>query len=786
MTPEQERINLLAARLEVLLKKHELFSDEIAQLKKELNELKEKPSLRFEAEIKPTVTKSEPEIVKVTVNEEPIAVVNYNLSSQKKKTVETQNSPIQETPKPAQQSPFPTEKSGLEKFIGENLFSIIGIIITVIGVVIGAKYAIDNQLINPLTRIILGYLVGFGLLGFAIKLKKNYHNFSAILLSGSMAINYFLTFAAYSFYGLMPQSITFIIMVIFTVFTVLSSLKYDKPIIAQFGLVGAYTIPFLLSDGSGKIAVLFSYMALLNIGILVISIKKYWKSLFYSSYIITWLIFSIWFGIQYESAQHFGLAFFFLFLFFIIFYATFILHKLINSQKFEFSDIISLMSNSFVFFALGYLLFESNSVASNYLGLFTLFNAIAHFTVSMLITKYKLADKNILYLILGLVIVFITIAIPVQFEGNWVTLIWSAEAVLVFWIGRSKSVPVYEVLTYPLIALSAGNIILYWSANYNIYHLQSVTPLFNPIFLTSSLLTIAYGGLTYIQSKFPTSIKLKETDESLQEFVSKLIPALFILAIYFSFGLELFAYLHQYYYDQHDIYAFSYSQSQVFNHQIVSWLINYTLVFVSALSLINTYKIKNQLLGFANIFVNALAMLALLIYSFGNFSDLLKNIVQTELTTQLKFATDQIYYQRYFSILLASLLLWSSYKYVKASFMKIDLKIAFDSMLHLTILWVLSNEIIVNLSTTNFSPIYGLSILWGLYALVLILIGIFKSDKIHLRYGGIGLLGITLFKLFFIDIVHLNAISKTIIFVTLGILLLVISFLYNKYKHLIK
>jgi uncharacterized membrane protein len=78
----------------------------------------------------------------------------------------------------------------------------------------------------------------------------------------------------------------------------------------------------------------------------------------------------------------------------------------------------------------------------------------------------------------------------------------------------------------------------------------------------------------------------------------------------------------------------------------------------------------------------------------------------------------------------------------------------------------------------------GLSILWGVYSLFMIVLGIMKHKK-YLRIGAIVLFGITLIKLFFYDISHLNTISKTIIFISLGILLLVISFLYNKYRLLI-
>ena len=75
----------------------------------------------------------------------------------------------------------------------------------------------------------------------------------------------------------------------------------------------------------------------------------------------------------------------------------------------------------------------------------------------------------------------------------------------------------------------------------------------------------------------------------------------------------------------------------------------------------------------------------------------------------------------------------------------------------------------------------GLSILWGLYALFLIVLGIWRN-KAYLRIGAIGLFGITLLKLFFYDIAHLPTLPKTVIFLALGSLLLLISFLYNKYR----
>ena len=118
--------------------------------------------------------------------------------------------------------------------------------------------------------------------------------------------------------------------------------------------------------------------------------------------------------------------------------------------------------------------------------------------------------------------------------------------------------------------------------------------------------------------------------------------------------------------------------------------------------------------------------------------------------------------------------------------MQSNLKLPFALLLHITTLWVASSEMIHWLNVAGEAQSYklGLSILWASYALLLIVLGIWKKKK-YLRIGAIGLFGVTLIKLFFYDIRHLDTIAKTVVLVLLGVLLLIISFLYNKYKHII-
>ncbi|RAJ12485.1 DUF2339 domain-containing protein [Arenibacter echinorum] len=781
MTDSQDQINLLLERLELLLKRQDEFSKEINILRKDINLLRE---TQVDTSLSDTISTTAPLQAKESTEK---VVQDSVIGTQPAKTqVEKELSGIKKTP---------ILKLDIEKFIGENLINKIGIVITVIGVAIGAKYSIEHELISPLTRIILGYLAGAGLLGFGIKLKQKFENYSAVLVSGAMAIFYFITFAAFSFYNLFPQGMAFALMVVFTVFTVVAAINYNRQVIALIGLVGAYAIPFLLSEGSNEVMVLFSYMAIINIGILIIAFKKYWKPLYYSSFGLTWLMFFVWFISKYETEQHFGMAMTFLSLFFLIFYMAFLGYKLLQKEKFGITDVILLLFNSMIFFGLGYSILHNQEAGKQLLGLFTLINALIHFVVGFIIYRQKLADVNLFYFIIGLVLVFITIAIPVQLNGNWVTLLWAGEATLLFWLGRSKHVTIYEKLSYPLMLLAVFSIFEDWSWVYGGYDPADsgtkITPLLNLNFLTSLLTICAFGYMYWIDLRERNSPNNKEPRNSYQTLISYSIPVVLVLIIYFALRIELVTYWDQLYLDSalvitpegHD------QPSYFWDYNIRSirdiWTINYTLLFVSAFSLINIKKLKSHQLGVFSIVINCLVIAFFLFVGLYELSELRESYLDRNNSQYYHIGTWNII-MRYVSYIFVGITLLATYWYNKQEFLKLRFNIGYDLLLYISLLWISSSELINWMDILEFAQSYklGLSILWGVYALLLIVLGIWKNKK-HLRIMAFALFGVTLIKLFLYDISHLDTLAKTIVFVSLGVLLLIISFLYNKYKHII-
>lgn len=778
MKEDPEKIKELLEKLDVLLKRQESFSEEINGLREEIYQLKTGQS-EVSTEVEPVSEFAEEDLVP-----------SEGHSSKEKIKYYVEKEPAQKHEKPPASKP----KIDLEKFIGENLISKIGIVITIIGVAIGAKYTIENQLISPLTRIVLGYLVGIGLLGFGIRLKEKYKNYSAVLVSGAMAIMYFITFAAYSFYDLFPQVIAFALMVVFTIFTVIAAINYNKQVIALIGLVGAYAVPFLLGDGSGNVVVLFSYMVIINIGVLAIAFQKYWKPVYYSAFVLTWVIYSSWSAFNFYNAEYFNTGFAFLILFFVTFYVTFLAYKLLRKEQFNIGDILLLLANSFIFYGHGYAYLYDHASYNNLLGLFTLVNAIIHFIVSLVIYQQKLGDRKLFYLVSGLVLVFITIAIPVQLDGNWVTLLWAGQAVLLFWIGRTKAMPFYEQLSYPLMVLAFFSIIHDWNTAYHIYIPDEpetrISPLFNVNFLMS-LLFIA--GFFFINKwnrseKYAAALPPKNW---IFKIMSVLIPGILLVTLFFTFKMEISTYWTQLSIDsaltvqpEGQTYP-NYYKNLDFDRFRTIWEINYALFFFSLLAFVNFKYIGSRLLAFVNL---GLAIVTFLIFFSAGLSAL------TELRDSYLEQKLSEYYQRgifnliirYISLAFATLLLFASYRFIRQKFLKSDFQNTYDFLFHIAIIWMISSELMnwMEIAGSAQSDKLAISIFWGIYALFLIILGIWKKQK-HLRMGAIALFAVTLIKLFFYDLSDLDTIAKTTVFVSLGVLLLVISFLYNKYNHLI-
>jgi uncharacterized membrane protein len=608
-----------------------------------------------------------------------------------------------------------------------------------------------------------------------------------------MAILYFITYAAYAFYALIPSALAFALMVLFTVFTVAASVKWNRQVIAHIGMVGAYAVPFLLDDGSGRIVILMGYVALINCGILAIAFLKWWKVLYYSSFTLTWLIFLTWYIPGYLPAEDFHAAMAFSAVYFTTFYVIFLAYKLIRQERHETADILMLLVNSGIFYGIGYASLHANLDFADARGLFTLGVAVVHFIVAWLIWLRKPVNPETFYFVLALGLAFLTITVPVQLDGNWVTLLWSAEAAALFYIGRTKNLAVFELLACLLLIVLFFSIIHDWQSVYGIHNpltsATGFTPLLNIHFLTSMAVAASCGFILYV-SQIKRFISPLAGKPLMLKAMNFCIPAFLIFVLYFAFIMEISCFWRQLYagslitLDTGQTFPQHYHNDDLLRYRTIA-LFNFTLVFFSLMAVVNVRFFRSQPLGLFNLCAGTIALGLIFTFGLQALGDL-RNSYAEQYLADLYYRGPMNIGIRYVSFSLAGLMLLAIRSYVRSDFLQVNLTTEFDFLLHTVVLTVLSNELITWIALNNPGQSYklGLSILFGVYSLLLILLGI-RSRKAYLRYAAIALFGATLLKLVLYDLSYLSTIAKTIVFVILGVLLLIISFLYNKYKAVI-
>ena len=676
------------------------------------------------------------------------------------------------TKEPVIEWPKLIKKEDWERFIGGNLFNKIGIAIILIGVFIGVKYSIDHDLISPTMRIILGYLTGGALFGVGYYLKPKYEKFSAVLVSGAMAIFYFLTYVAYDFYQMFPTGVAFALMFFVTVATIWFALSYNQQIIALIGMVGGYAVPFLLSNGGGHVWVLLSYVAFINVGILIISFYKQWRWLYHSAFVFTWALYLTLHVFKYKDNQ--GLYFSFLLVYYLIFHFAFIVRKLWAKDTFTIGDILILLSNTLLFYSLG-LSFTFENVfehTRDYLTIFTLANALFHFLVYYY-TRSRGASKELKYLSLILAISFGTLTIPIYFKGVWITLFWAMEAGGLFWVGRTKKIRMYEVISYIVLSLATFSLLGNWieRKTHIFYEPWQVTAFLNMTFFNSLSYVAIVAGISYVNSRY------REKASVTFDYV---INILLFITLYATFYIEIYSYwairINQYSIEA-DTGMKAYDGLQYFKQM---WLIVYTVAYFALFTWIDTRYIRKEKILSNNLIFNLVIGVIMLTQGLYLLSEL-RGLYLTYMPNMMYIII------RYIALLAFALLLWQTYKLLNAEAINFKNNKVRDLVLYGVVLWVVSSEWLhwteLLGATANYK--LGLSILWVSYGVFMLVKGI-HQNKSYMRIASISVILFTLVKLFFYDIAHLSTISRVVVLVILGVLLMIASFLYVKYDKKIR
>ncbi|MGL1888719.1 MAG: DUF2339 domain-containing protein [Reichenbachiella sp.] len=710
-----------------------------------------------------TSISKEPETIKSQL-------VTQILAAKKGAVKEPVNLPPKKIQKPVRPS-FMERNPDLEKFIGENLLSKIGIVIFVIGMGFLVKLGIDSNVISEGMRVAIGILIGGGMIGLAHYLRNSFVKFSSILIGGALAVLYFSIALAFHEYNLIPQTAAFIIMVLITGFSVLLSISYDRKELAVLAIIGGFGTPFFVSSGNGDFVTLLSYILILDIGMLALVYFKKWNVINYLVYAFTYILFSGLFisnNLDHQTATT-GELFVFLTAFYLIFFLMSIIYNVANKKKFQFTEVGMLLSNSAIYFGFGLSLVHDYSNGL-YSGLFTGLIAIFNFGFTYVLFKRKDIDKNLLYLLIGLVLTFLTLIAPVQLKGNFITLFWALESVLLLWLSIKSGIKIMKLASVLITLLMFISLVIDWQQIYLNFSIpMMLSPFLNKAFLTSF---ISMGALFAI-SQLMVEKQILTFKGNQVVWKPIYIKTLLIIAIYGGFFFEL----------NYQFYRFEFQPTFSL---ILLGIFSYAYIIL--LGILPYFKSNEQIRKA----IGVLSILAIISYMTGY-------------TYQISFARDNYlasagsdstgFFAHYILLALFAILLIGIYREIYS-------KHGFKSKIGTISLWILA-FITVFISSTEFghlSILYSYvpqgnvnydsavksvyPIVWAITALALMISGM-KFKLKTLRLASLGLFLITIIKLFFYDLAG-NSTGKIISFILLGVILLVISFLYQKLKFILQ
>ena len=667
--------------------------------------------------------------------------------------------------KTVEKSPPKIKARNLEKFVGENLVNKVGIGILVLGISLFVKYAIDQNWIGIWGRMMVGLASGALLLGIGHRLKDKYRSFSSILAGGGIAIFYTTIAIGFHLYELFDHSIAFGAMVAISGLAVFLALLYDQQELGILALLGALATPFLAFTGNGEASNLFFYLAIVNTSMLYLAYRKNWSTLDGVTFTGTSLLFGSIITAEYVSTPTYkslpGVWWFFAVYYFLTFFGLQAFNT-IKAKPIGRWETFRNLSNGMFFFLM------SNFILSNKAMMFVCGGMVLLYGGMAWLAQFRFNQKRkTINIWLALSAGALTI-LPVYHGLDYhLTYYWAIEAVaLILWAWYSQN----RILQLASAITSMAMLTNLWNTWNKVYSYQGdVSIVFNAAFLTGIATLGSLFAVRYILRKSKKTALLPAD----QNHILRNVYATFTtLTLYLIFLLEL---------NYHLEVSFTTPERAMVltSFHLIFLLVGMLLARRKQVkSLVRGTTLLGMLLMGSYLVIHQLSHIpvrnAFIISKLSSLSTFLYHYINTGLYTLLGWLSLQNIRKEYgLRSPIGKASLWG------LSFCGV---VMLSGELDHLALWLLHDSSWETAAIMDFTHRTVYPIAWGLLSFCLIWLG-FKKKLRTLRVIALSLFTLTLVKLFMVDLTHLSEGGKIVAFICLGVLLLIVSFLYQKLKN---
>ncbi len=388
--------------------------------------------------------------------------------------------------------------------------------------------------------------------------------------------------------------------------------------------------------------------------------------------------------------------------------------------------------------------------------------AVFNLLNSYFLFRTKKVDSNILYLLIGITLSFISLTAPIQLHGHYITLFWASETVLLYWLYQKSQIPIIRLASLLVWGAMLVSLLMDWMDAYGTFFAGRGGSFPLPVIFNKGFMTGFYAALCSIVLFF------------LRKRIERL-ASLFLV----TGGMLLFV---------AGFLETNYQFSGRFPESDLSvlYLLLYTYSFVFLFAFI-----CERLKWTSSSWYTAGPLAACIVIYLVFIPE--TSGIQRDMLEQHHYFSH--FFAHWSGALLIVVILYRLIAWQRSE--KIQMDPAFFT-------WVAGGLVVIFLSvegqlltnTLFFSKGYsleelqrvyvktGLPILWGICSFAFMWLGMRNKFK-TLRILSLFLFTLTLLKLFLFDIRNIPVAGKIAAFFSLGVLLLVVSFMYQRLKKII-
>ena len=364
-----------------------------------------------------------------------------------------------------------------------NPLARIGIVILFFGAAFLAKYAADNSLFPIELRFISLALGAFALLIVGWRLRERRAVYAQLLQGGGIAGLYLTVFAATRLYQLLPPALAFGLLAVIAIAAAVIAVAQNALPLAVIGTAGGFLAPILVSTGSGNYVALFSYYALLNLGVFAVAWFKTWRVLNVLGFLFTFSITGLWRASSYQP-DNLVTADAFLILFFLMYVGVSILNCVRQPPNLK-----GYVSGSLVF-GLPVVAFTLHATMISRIEYGLAWSAFALGAFYLLLGWTLFLTRRDTFRLLvesfaALGVIFASLAIPLAFDTRTTAAMWAVEGAGLLWLGVRQERKLARLFGALLQAGAGVGFLIGFD------ELRSTRPILNSAYLGATMLAVS-------------------------------------------------------------------------------------------------------------------------------------------------------------------------------------------------------------------------------------------------------------------------------------------------------